>query len=280
MRVLLTGAFGGVGTTLREHLGDEYEFTFLDREAPDPVAGDDAPGPAEEDTVVANVADYDAIRPAFEGQDAVVHLAGIPGEAPWPEILESNVVGTYNVLEAAREAGVESVVFASSNSVVGMHEAEHSPELYERGYPLVLDDEAAVRPSSRYGTSKAFGEHLGRYYVECRDAPERFYALRIGSHRVDPYDHPYGDGERGVDAGEYERDSREYARQVARLKTTWHSQRDLAHMVDCCLRDRSVEFGVFYGVSDNRDRWMEIESARARIGYDPVDDGATWDGPP
>jgi hypothetical protein len=175
---------------------------------------------------------------------------------------------------------VASVVFASSNSVVGGHEAEHAPGLYERGYPLTLDADAPVRPSSRYGVSKAFGEHLGRHYVESPGAPERFYALRIGSHRVDPYDHPYGDAERGVAAGEFERGDPEYGAQVARLKTTWHSQRDLAHMVECCLRDRSVAFGVFYGVSDNRDRWMEIESARARLGYDPVDDGAAWTGPP
>ncbi|MFB6219454.1 MAG: NAD-dependent epimerase/dehydratase family protein [Halobacteriaceae archaeon] len=269
MRVLLTGAFGGVGTTVRERL--DHEFTYLDREAP---ADPDAP------TTVADIADYEAIRPAFDGQDAVVHLAAIPGEAPWPDILETNIVGTYNVVEAARDAGVEAVVFASSNSVVGAHEAEHAPALYERGYPVVLDADSAVRPSSRYGTAKAFGEHLGRYYVERRRAPEQFYAVRIGSHRVDPYDHPYGDAERGVAAGEFERGSPEYRRQVARLKTTWHSQRDLAHMVECCLQDDSVGFGVFYGVSDNRDRWMDIEAARARVGYDPADDGGEWDGPP
>jgi len=268
MRVLLTGAFGGVGTTIREHLGDEYEFTYLDQESPD-----------EEPTVethVADIADYEAIRPAFEGQDAVIHLAAIPGEAPWPEMLETNVVGTYNVIEAAADAGVGSVVFASSNSVIGGYEDDHAPDLYERGYPLVLDADVPVRPSSLYGTAKALGEHLGRYYVENRPAPEQFYAIRIGSHRVDPFDHPYGDAERG----DWERGSSEYNERVPRLKTTWHSHRDLAHQVDCCLSDDSVDFGVFYGVSGNRDRWMDIEDARARIGYRPEDDGAAWDGPP
>lgn len=271
MRVLLTGAFGGVGTTLREELDERYTLTCLDLETPE-----DPP----DRTVVADVADYEEIRPAFDDQDAVVHLAAIPGEAPWQEILETNIVGTYNVLQAARDAGVGSVVFASTNSVIGGHEDEHAPDLYERGYPVVLDDGVPVRPSSLYGTAKAFGEHLGRYYVECHDAPEQFYAIRIGSHRVAPHDHPYGDAERGVERGDWERGSPEYHDQVPRLKTTWHSHRDTGHMVECCLDDDSVDFGVFYGVSGNRDRWMDIEAARARIGYDPADDGAEWDGPP
>lgn len=70
--------------------------------------------------VVADVADYDAVRPAFDGQDAVVHLAAAPKpDDPWGEVYRSNIRGTQNVLAAARNAGVGSVVFASSHHVMG-----------------------------------------------------------------------------------------------------------------------------------------------------------------
>jgi hypothetical protein len=60
----------------------------------------------------------------------------------------------------------------------------------------------------------------------------------------------------------------------------WQSRRDLAHLVDCCLRDESVSFDVFYGVSDNDRRWFDVDHAREVVGYDPEDDGETWDAPP
>jgi nucleoside-diphosphate-sugar epimerase len=278
MDVLMTGTYGRCGTAIIDHLDGraEYEFTYLnrsDRPPEHPYGGFE--------THVADVADYEGIRPAFEGQDAVVHLAAYPyTDGTWGDVLEPNVVGMYNTLEAAREAEVESVVFGSTNHVMGMYESEFAPELYEPDFELTVDHTDPVRPDSYYGTSKSFGEDLGRYYVENYDYPERFYALRICSVRNPEYDHPYGDAESGVEDGEYERGSEAYERTVARMKAMWHSRRDFAHEVDCCLRDESVEFDVFYGVSDNDRRWFDIEHAREVIGYDPRDNGEEWDAPP
>jgi hypothetical protein len=64
------------------------------------------------------------------------------------------------------------------------------------------------------------------------------------------------------------------------MKCMWHSRRDFAHEVACCLDDDTVEFGVFSGVSDNDRRWYSIERARKRLGYDPQDNAEQWDGPP
>ena len=157
---------------------------------------------------------------------------------------------------------------------------EFAPELYSLDSDLVLDHTDPVRPDSYYGASKSFGEDLGRYYVEDFEYPKRFYALRICSVRMPEYDHPYGDAERAVDDGSIERGSEVYDVQVAHMKGMWHSRRDFVHEVDCCLRNDSVEFGIFSGVSDNRRRWFDLEHARARIGYDPQDDGEEWDAPP
>jgi nucleoside-diphosphate-sugar epimerase len=270
-RVLLTGAYGKVGTAIIDHLADEseYEFTFLNRSDRD-----------QYDTVVADISNYDAVLDAFQGHDAVIHLAAYPAlDGTWEEILENNIIGMYNVLEAARQAGIEQFIFGSSNHVVGMYEVDHSPDIYYHDYDLTVDHTSPHRPDSFYGTSKAFGEDLGRYYTENYDSPERFYALRICSVRHESYDHPYGDAERGVDEGEWERGSAEYQEMVARMKAMWQSRRDLAHMVDCCLDDDTVEFDIFYGVSDNDRRWFDIDHAREVLGYYPQDNGETTERP-
>jgi nucleoside-diphosphate-sugar epimerase len=275
VNVLITGANGTIGTALRTHLADDYDydFAYLDRE--------DDPDADEVDVHVADIADYDAVRPAFEGQEAVVHLAGNPSPgAPWPEILESNVVGTYNVIEAACDAGVESVVFASTNHVVGVYHEEHGDAIHAGEFRETIDHADPVRPDSYYAVSKRLGEHLGRYYVEDRAAPRRFYALRIGWVLPEGYDHPYGPAERGVDEGRYERGSEAYESRVAACRSLWCSRRDIARLVDRCLRDGSVEFDVFSGISAGNRQWLDAEHARAVLGYRPLDDADEWDGPP
>ena len=262
MTVLLTGANGTVGTAITDHL--DYDFATLD------VEGDP--------DYTADVADYEAIRPAFEERKAVIHLAGYPAtDATWEQALSNNIIGTGNVLRAASEAGVERVIFASSNHVVGMYETEHAPALYEPDYDLVVDHTDPIRPDSHYGASKACGEAFGRQYVENHGI--QFYALRIGSVRDPEHDHPFGDAERGVEAGRWDRGSSEYEKQVARMKGTWLSRRDCAHRVECCL-DADRSFEILYGVSDNDRRWFDLEQARRSVGYEPADNGEVWNSPP
>lgn len=278
MDVIITGAYGRCGTAIIDHLHDEarYDFTYYNRSD----RPDDHPYGGYE-TIVGDISDHETLRKACEGRDAIVHLAAYPyTDGDWSEVFEPNILGMYNVLEAAREMEVESVVFGSTNHVMGMYEREHAPELYEQGYDLVLSHRDPVRPDSYYGSSKSFGEDLGRYYVEDFEYPKRFYALRICSVRMPEYDHPYGDAEAAVENGEYSRNSAEYEEEVARMKATWQSRRDFAHQIDCCLRDGSVEFDVFSGVSDNRRRWFDLEHARSKIGYNPQDDGEKWNSSP
>jgi len=271
MSVLLTGAFGHVGTAITDRLADDdrYEFTYLDREShPD------------FDAHLADVADYEAIRPAFDGQDAVVHLAGNPSPgAPWGEILPSNIVGTYNVLEAARDAGAERVVFASTNHVMGEYRIDREPEIYDGEPDLEVDHTDPPRPDSYYAVSKLFGEHLGRYYVEGEGTPERFYALRIGWVLDPEEDVPFGPPERRVAAGELERGTEEYRRAVNHWKAHWCSRRDMARLVDHTLRDGSVAFDVFYARSASDHSWFDMDHARDVLGFEPVDDAEAHEPP-
>jgi len=288
MNILLTGANGTVGEAILAQLGDEdeFEFTCLDIEAH-----------PERETVVADVTDYDDIRPHFDGHDAVIHLAALVDlHGAWDDVLKTNFLGTYNVLEAAADAEIETFVFASSIHTVGMYELDLAPDIYDPDHGLSLDHETPVRPDSFYGVSKVFGEALGRLYVEShesplgavhpafatntREFPTRFYSLRIKSVRDAAHDHPYGLAEEGVDAGMWERGSEEYEYMATRLKATWLSHRDLAQLVEACLLDETVEFDVFWGVSGNDGRWVDLDHNRDVLGYEPEDNGAEWTGPP
>lgn len=288
--VLVTGPFGEAGEAILNHLhgSDGYEFTYLNRS--------DHP---EYETHVADIADYEAIRPAFEDQDAVIHLAAqSDAGADFTGVIDPNIIGTYNVLEAMDDAGVEKLVFASSQRVMGLYEEDLGPALYEENYPFTIDHETLPKPDGYYGASKVFGEHLCQLYVRRNTSIEQAYALRISSVRTERYDHPYGDAERGVDRGEedvltdedevwdqsstgsWERGSDEYERMVKRMKASWTSQRDFAHMLECCLEDEEVDYDVFYAVSDNAAAWFDVEHAKAVLGYEPQDDASEWDAPP
>lgn len=277
MDVLITGAGGRVGTAITDHLADDYVFTLLDVEPVD--------GPGE--TVVADVREYDDIQPHVEAHDAVVHLALMrsseafgPGGRGigWSANLSDNLLGINTVFEAAVDAGVDSLLFASSNHAVGMVEVRNAPEVYhDEGF--VAGHDVPHRPDSPYGLTKAYGEDLGRLAAEAHGL--RFYGLRLGAVRAPEWDHPFGDAEKGVVDGRWERDSDDYEEQVARMRGLWQSRRDCAHLVDCCLRDESVEWDHFYGVSANDRRWLDdLAYARETVGYDPQDNGEEWDAPP
>ncbi|MFB6072246.1 MAG: NAD-dependent glucose-6-phosphate dehydrogenase Azf [Halobacterium sp.] len=242
--VLLTGASGRVGQAILDGIGDDYDWRLLDREPP---TGDTDP-----EFVVADVTDEAAVRDAVEGVGAVVHLAGDPRpEAPWESVLRNNIDGTRNVLEAAVDAGVEKVAFASSNHAVGHYETERKPDLYRADDDFRLDGTELPRPGNLYGVSKATGETLGRYYHD--EHGLSFVAVRIGNLTKD---HPPVDYERG--------------------QAMWLSHRDCAHLFECCL-DADYGYEIVYGISDNDRKYYSLERAREVLGYDPVDNSAEYD---
>lgn len=279
MRVLLTGVYGRCGTAILEHLydRDEYEWTLFSRsDRPD----DHEWGGYE--TNVGTVQDREAVMDVVDDHDAIVHLAAYPSvDSTWEDVHEPNIIGQYNVLDAARKAETEKFVFASTNHVVGMYETTLSPELYEEEYGLVVDHTSPVRPDSFYGASKAMGEALGRFYIENFEYPQRFYSLRICNVSWGTEDDPAAYArellEEGVDP-----DDEAFVNKVRRKMAMWHSRRDFAHLVDCCLQDDTVEYDTFYGVSDNANRWFDLEHARSTIGYRPEDRAEDqpipWDG--
>jgi nucleoside-diphosphate-sugar epimerase len=239
--VLITGAGGAIGTILRRSLGDTYTWRLLSsRPLPDA------------ESIVADLGDLPALLEAFRGVDSIVHLAARASvQTPWDDVLHSNIVGVYNVYEAAAQCGVKQVIYASTNHTVGTYDLENAPDIYTTGMPL-LDHTVPVRPDSLYGVSKCFGESLGRYYVDHRGL--HVLCLRIGfvNRRDDPY--PPQSSE-----------SRE------RLAALWLSQRDAVQLIEKSLLADDVPFDIVYGISNNQPHYYDLEHAREVIGYVPQD---------
>jgi uronate dehydrogenase len=149
MRVVMTGAAGGVGTMTRPHLKGHFEqLVVSDRRPIDDLH-------EGETFVQAELTDLAAMERLLEGADGVIHLGGQPVEADWQAVHDANITGLYNTYEAARRQGVRRIVFATTNHVVGFYRRSRT-----------IDHTAMPRPDSRYGVSKAFGEALGRLYAD------------------------------------------------------------------------------------------------------------------
>ncbi|THA27021.1 NAD(P)-dependent oxidoreductase [Streptomyces sp. RKND-216] len=229
--VLLTGAAGRIGTMLRERLpGYGYTLRLFDVR---PVAGEPA-------AVTADLGDQAALRRAVRGVDAVVHLAGIPSEAPFARILRANIEGTTRLYEMVREEGVRRVVCASSNHAVGF-----TPLPGPGDPPIPV--RTPHRPDTFYGLSKAYGEDLAQLYWD-RHGVETV-SLRIGSCAAEPAD----------------------VRQLG----IWLSPDDCARLVHAALSAEGVAHTAVYGSSANTRLMWDLSDARA-LGYAPEDDSETY----
>ncbi len=226
-RVLITGAGGHIGGSLSQSLKDRYDMRLHFHHQPDPAP--------DADYVVADVAEFDEIARAMQGIDAVVHLAGSPHvTSPWDDVHRANILGTYNVFESARQAGVRKIVFASTNHVMGMYDRD-------REWPVYADQ--PVRPDSLYGVSKAFGESLGRHYADQ-------YGISVVSLRIGWFlEHPHDE--------------------IARWM--WLSPRDCAQIVWRSI-EVDIGYGVFYAISANSMRRWDITDTINVLGYRPQDD--------
>ena len=223
--LLLTGAAGGLGQALRELLRQNCDVIRLSDRVPF------GPAQAGEEVVIADLADAQAVHEMVRGVDAIVHFGGISVESAFAPILQGNILGMFNLYEAARKHGVKRVVFASSNHVTGY---------YRQSDTITVNH--PPRPDSLYGVSKAFGEDLSRFYFE-RYGIETA-CLRIGSSLPEPKDR--------------------------RMLATWLSTGDLHRLVTACLTTPVLGHSIIFGMSNNAVTWWDNAGAR-HIGYVPQD---------
>jgi uronate dehydrogenase len=223
-RILMTGAAGGIGTSLRKLLPPIY---------PDLVLSDLA-APADlgknETFKAADLADLAQVEAICEGVDGILHFGGYSVEGPWEPILQANIIGGYNLFEAARKQGVKRVIFASSNHAVGFYPRHHR-----------IGTDVTPRPDSRYGVSKVFGEAVGALYADKHGL--KVTCIRIGNFGEKPLDH--------------------------RRLAMWLKPEDLVQLCRIGLDHPDIHFEIFYGASYNERSWWDNHRAYD-MGYRPT----------
>ena len=242
-KVLITGMSGLIGGLLKDHLQQAggYELAALNRRHVDGVT-----------SFQADITDLDAIKPAFEGQDVVVHLAAYLEGQDWEGQHAGNVVGTYNVYEAARLAGVKRVVFASSGNAIRGFElvppySDIAAGNYDRvpaDFPMITHEQ--IWPSAIYGAAKVWGEALGRHFTD--EFGISVICVRIGAVRRP--DRPTSIRENAI----------------------WLSYRDISQMLQKCIdAPDSVKYDIFFAVSNNRWNYRDLSHPKEVIGFEPQD---------
>ena len=233
-RILITGPGGRVGTQIVPLLRAEFALRLLDAK---PLRAE-----ADDEVIEADIRDFGALRAACQGVHALIHLAAVPDEDDFhTRLLPMNLVGGYHAFEAARQAGVRKVLFASTGQTVLN---------YPRGEWIT--PEMPTRPSTVYACTKIFGEALGRHYSDV-------HGLSVICVRIcyfQPYDTPLWKTDPA-------------------LRREWCSPRDLAQLIVKSIR-ADLKFAIFFGVSNNPERFWDIRNAQEQVGYDPQDNAADY----
>ena len=265
-KVLVTGATGQIGYMTFDRLRqqrEKYDAYALDRKLgpSERVPGSwqlDIPGHRLR---VADLADLDEVKQAVQGMDVVVHLAADPEGRVWESALNNNIIATYNVFEACRLAGVKKIVAASSIMVSeGLRQQEPYRAMMERRHEDIPSDVTMITPDipaeprSIYAATKVWTESLARVYSN--EHGMSCICIRIGQVERDRPRPPQG-------------------------ADIYCSQRDIVQIFERSVEaDEGLRFEIFYGMSNNDYRWVDIENARRKVGFVPQDraeDGHDYD---
>jgi len=256
MRILVTGAYGLIAWESYKRFRDRGDETYAlarRREPSERVAQGAEIHVPDDRFFLADLTDYDAIRNAVDGMDVVVQMAADPRpNTEWVNILNSNMIGAYNVFEACRDAGVKRIVYASSIMTNwGYWEEEPYKAIREERFDDVPDDLPIItvqhppRPTEPYSASKVWGEALARTYADAHGMS--CICIRIGW--VNAEDTALG----------------------SPIAPVWCSQRDSCQMIERCVdAPNALKFDIFYGISDNDHCWVDVARGE-EIGYVPED---------
>jgi nucleoside-diphosphate-sugar epimerase len=232
-KILLTGATGRIGGSFRHYADSKYRLRLTSR---NPASLGDV---GEHEAYELHVADPDSCMRACEGIDTVVHMAADASTQAdfYGSLLDNNIKGAYNIFRAAKDQGCKRVVYASSIQAVA-------------GYPLDAQPrhDMPVRPLNLYGVTKCFGEALCHYFAYTEGLSS--VAVRIASYELN--------------TNSQEADGRRLSAFI--------SERDMNHLLERCIEEPELLFGIVQAVSDNRFKRLDISSARELVGYEPQDD--------
>ena len=205
-RIVLTGASGRLGSYLREPLSKiTKKLVSTDKE-------DIGKTLHNEVFKKLNIKNFKEVNKILKKTDLIIHFGAYSNEGPFQEILESNILGTYNIWKSAKKNKIKRIIFASSIHSVGMYRANET-----------INHKVMHKPDTFYGLSKCFGENLAQMYwdkcgIEC-------LTIRILScAKVTS----------------------------KRSLSTWLSYDDLIRIVIQSTKIKKLGFEIIYGVSNNK----------------------------
>ena len=249
-KVLVTGSSGLVGQMTIAALKKKYDFSGLSRRPSEGI-------PSWE----VDIVDAEAIKPAFKGQDMVLHLAAYCGEDNWEDTMAVTVQGTLNVFRASQEAGIKRVVFMSTGSTMCGHEWDDNKpyqKLVRGEYDQVgeswpmMSYKDLPRPDSRYAVGKLFGEACGRWFADTYGMSVP--VIRLGA--VLDTDRP----------------------KLLRHFPGYLSQADAVQMIDKCLAaPMTLRYAIFDAISENRVRWRDTTPAKEILDWNPTGSSDNFD---
>ena len=235
LKILITGGCGKIGSYFAKYAADKYFVRVVDK-----VAWEDKQhGSFSVESMVMDLQDPVACRKACEDIDMVIHFAAdADPEADFDSsLLGNNIVATHNMFRAAKEAGCQRFIFASSAHVVSAYAAD-----------IQIRSDMAVKPGNVYGATKCFGEALAAYYAYTEGLPG--IVLRIGAYIFpDEYEH----------FGLEEMDA-------------FLDPDDFNELLIKCIETPDINFAIAHAISNNRYKRLDLTETRERFGYQPKAD--------
>ena len=224
-RIVLTGASGRLGSYLREPLSKiTKKLVSTDKE-------DIGKTLHNEVFKKLNIKNFKEVNKILKKTDLIIHFGAYSNEGPFLEILDSNILGTYNIWKSAKKNKIKRIIFASSIHSVGMYRANET-----------INHKVMHKPDTFYGLSKCFGENLAQMYwdkcgIEC-------LTIRILScAKVTS----------------------------KRSLSTWLSYDDLIRIVIQSTKIKKLGFEIIYGVSNNKRLNVDNTNATRKLNIDIKD---------
>ena len=221
MKILITGAAGAIGSVLTKGLQTRHDLRGFDNQ----------PMPDLQDAIVGDITDFELVKSVVTDMDAIIHLVNVPG-GEWDHSLQ-NMIGTYNVFEAAHQCEVARIAYASRAGIL--------PQSF---YPRTIQRTADMlpKPENYYTITKVFGESMGYMYSARYDM--EVVSVRIGNFNA-------------------ERDQPEHPHHL--------SHGDCVRVFEQAICHPDVNYEMVFGVSDSDWPLYDLEHGRQVIGYHPQD---------
>ena len=207
------------------------------------------PTPGLDHFAIGDIEDSETTRRACQGIGAVVHLAAVPDDAPFPTLVGPNVTGLYNVMSAAQELRVPRVVLASTMQLVwNGRDSDRLAGVEE------------ARPANHYALTKLWAEQMGEMYARCHGMS--VVVLRLAWMVRNPYE----------------------ASKMRRMNraSVYLSPRDAGRAFACAVEAQGIRFAVVYVAGPDGAGQFDLEPARRLLGFEPQDrwpDGLSFELP-